>query len=116
MNTIRMMASTTDTAKSRSQKTAGMIPGLRLGGSFTSSSMFTLETIILASIEWTREAFVGFPGRVDFARHSQNRVDHQGADADRDHVFPADVHELIVAEAGEGAAEPDHDVDDHPDL
>src|SRR3982751_6417825 len=50
------------------------------------------------------------------SRHSQDRIHDQRADPDRDHVFPANVHQLIITEAGESAAEPDHDINDHPNL
>ena len=50
--------------------------------------------------------------RIDAPDHPEERVDHHRGHAHRNRDFPADVHELIVAEAREGAAEPDHHVDD----
>src|SRR3954452_12908598 len=48
--------------------------------------------------------------------HAQDRVDHDAGHADGDRDLPTDIHQLIVAIAGERAAEPDHHVDDHGDF
>src|SRR6266852_4254769 len=53
---------------------------------------------------------------LELPRHSQDRIHYKRANPNRDHVFPPDIHQLVISKSWKRTAEPDHDVDDHRDL